>query len=153
MARVKLIPFTREYLDRSWDWLRDPEIKVLTMAPDFTREDQIQFFESLPDRDDYKIWGVESADGRPIGAAGLKHISGSAAETWCYIGERAYWGRGVGGCIIEACEEEARRLGIKLLTIIVHESNERSLRTYGKMGFGLESQDDEAHILTLVKSL
>ena len=150
---IRLVPFSRDYLDRSWDWLRDPEIKEMTMAGDFTRQDQIDFFESLPRRRDYKIWGVETATGAPIGAAGLKHIGGRHAEFWCYIGERDYWGQGLGGQILEACEAEAGKSGISRLTMIAQETNQRSIRAYEKMGFVFVSRDNEQRTLTLAKSL
>jgi RimJ/RimL family protein N-acetyltransferase len=153
MGKLTLVPFSREYLDRSWDWLRDPEIKAMTMAGDFTREDQERFFEGLPGREDYKIWGVESGDGAPIGVAGLKYIHASNAEFWCYIGERSYWGQGLGGRILEECEAEARKLGIDYLRMIALENNERSIRAYEKMGFAFVSRDDEAGTVTLDKSL
>ena len=100
---VRLEPYDRTYLDLSWEWLRDPEIKALTRSPDFTREQQQAFFESLPGREDYKIWGVASDAGEKIGAAGIKHIDGLNGEVFLYVGERAYWGRGVGGQILELC--------------------------------------------------
>ena len=148
---IRLVPFDRNYLDRSWDWLRDPEVKAMTMAPDFTREEQLAFFETLPGRSDYLIWGVEGPDGSPVGVSGIKHVSGSDGESWCYIGERRWWGQGIGGQILEACEVEARKRGITHLTMTALETNERSLRAYGKMGFELLSRDDEAGTVTLQK--
>jgi len=152
-GEIRLVPFDRTYLERSWEWLRDPEIKTMTMAGEFTREDQERFFEDLPSRQDYKIWGVESADGQPIGAGGIKHIHGSDGEFWCYIGERPYWGRGIGGRILEACEVEAQKLGIDRLTMVALEDNERSIRAYEKMGFQFVSRHEEDGTVTLAKSL
>ena len=90
-AAIHLEPYNRVYLDLSWDWLRDPEIKALTLTPDFTREQQQAFFDALPRRADYKVWGVASDEGEKIGAAGIKHIDGQDGEFWCYIGERTWW--------------------------------------------------------------
>ena len=152
-APIVLVPFDRAYLDLSWEWLRDPEIKAMTMAGDFTREDQEKFFEGLPNRTNYKIWGVEGPDGVPIGAGGLKHIDGPTAEFWCYIGERAYWGQGLGGSVLTACEDKARSLGINHLTMVALETNERSVRAYAKMGFQPVSRDEATGTVTLAKSL
>ena len=101
MAGIELVPFTRDYLERSWTWLNDPEVKRLTMTPDFSRAEQAAFFDSLPGRSDYRIWGVASEAGAPIGAAGIKHIDGTSGEVFLYIGEPACWGSGTGP---ESCD-------------------------------------------------
>ena len=149
---VTLVPYDRDYLDRSYDWLHDPEIKAMAMAPDFTRDDQEAFFAELPQREDYKIWGV-AADGRPIGVGGIKNIAGGDGEFWCYIGEREYWGKGIGGRILELCEEKALELGVTRLTMTALETNERSLNAYRKAGFELLARDEAEGTVTLEKQL
>jgi RimJ/RimL family protein N-acetyltransferase len=150
---IRLVRYDRTYLNRSWDWLRDPEIKELTMAGDFTREDQEAFFASLPERNDYKIWGIQSADGDPIGAAGIKNIRGTTGEFWCYIGERSWWGRRIGGRILELCEEKARELGLDELTMIAGATNDRSIGAFEKMGFTPEPEGSTATVVRFSKSL
>ena len=152
LPQIRLVPYDRTYLELSSIWLRDPEIKMLTMSVDFSRDQQERFFEGLPTRRDYKIWGVE-ADGQPIGAAGIKHIKGASGESWLYIGERSHWGRGLGGNILEACEDEARKLGIERLTMTALTKNERSLRAYEKSGFQPLKRDDVAGTVVMVKTL
>ena len=152
-ASICLVPYDRTYLDCSWEWLRDPEIKQLTMAGDFTREEQIAFFESLPTRDNYKIWGVAAPDGQPIGAAGIKNISGSTGEFWCYIGERDWWGRRIGGRILELCEEKASDLGLDQLTMIAGANNDRSINAFEKMGFTPDPEWSTETIVHLTKTL
>ncbi len=150
--KVRLVPYDRAFLDLSWDWLRDPEIKALTMAADFTRDEQRAFFDGLADRADYKIWGVEG-DGVPIGAAGIKHIEGKVGEFWCYIGERDWWGRGVGGQILERCEDKAREIGLQHLIMIADSSNERSIRAFEKVGFARQPGASSAALTQLSKTL
>ncbi|EKO3750233.1 hypothetical protein P0F16_002868 [Vibrio metschnikovii] len=72
-GKLVLDIYTRKYLDKSWDWLTDPEIKKMTNTPDFTREEQELFFLSLP-RENYKIWGLKYDD-LEIGVVGLKNIN------------------------------------------------------------------------------
>ena len=151
--RIRLVAYNRAYLEKSWEWLRDPEIKALTLAGDFTRAEQEAFFEGLATRDDYKIWGVESLDGEPLGAAGIKKISGAAGEFWCYIGERSWWGRGVGGEILELCEEKAKELGLDLLTMIAAASNDRSIGAFEKMGFTPDPESSTATLSQLSKTV
>ena len=150
---IRLARYDRAYLDKSWEWLRDPEIKALTMASDFTREEQLKFFDELPSRPDYKIWGVESPEGIPIGAAGIKKIVGHAGEFWCYMGDREWWGRGLGGRILELCEVEARSLGLDKVTMIAAESNLRSVKAFEKMGFLVDDVDPGEGLVQLSKSV
>lgn len=149
---VRLVPFDRKYLDHSWHWLNDPEIKGPTMTPDFTREDQEAFFETLPQRENYHIWGIESIEGEPLGAVGLKHVAGVRAEFWCYIGERSWWGRGIGGDALRLSEVEARKLGLKELTMVATSDNSRSLNAYRRAGFVDDSQSP-ANLVSLTKQL
>lgn len=149
--RIKLVPYSRRYLDCSSVWLNDPELKALTLTPDFTRDDQFAFFDSLPSRKDYRIWGVEAPDGSPIGAAGIKNIAGNNGESWCYIGERNWWGRGVGRQILEACEEKARGLGLRQLWMRALATNERSIALYAKMGFVQCPKKSTDEILVMIK--
>jgi RimJ/RimL family protein N-acetyltransferase len=134
LPSIRLVPFSREYLDRSWVWLNDPETKRLTMTPDFTREDQERFFAGLP-RDDYRIWGVALEDGAPIGAAGLKNFRGGVAEYWGYIGEAAERGKGHGRAMLRLIEEQAERLGLNALDLRVADYNAAAVALYRRSGF------------------
>jgi RimJ/RimL family protein N-acetyltransferase len=150
---IRLLSFDRRFLDCSFDWLNDPEIQALTLSKQVSRETQEAFFADLPSRVDYKIWGVAAPDGEPIGAAGIKNISGSSGEFWCYIGERDWWGRGIGPRILQLCEEEARTLGIEHLIMVAAADNDRSLRAFEKMGFALDAESSTPTIVQLSKLL
>lgn len=150
---IRLTRYDRAYLDKSWDWLRDPEIKTLTLTPDFTREQQSAFFDALPGRRDYKIWGVAADHCEKIGAAGIKHINGADGEFWCYIGEREWWGRGIGGRILELCEEQALLLGIYRLIMVAAASNARSVKAFEKMGFVIDDVVPGEGLVQLSKPL
>lgn len=140
---LELVTFDRTFLDLSWDWLHDEEIGRLTMTPPFTREDQFRFFGNLPSRTDYRAWGVRLSGVGPIGAAGLKGIEGDRAEYWGYIGEKRWWGMGLGQAMVSAVEKEAQDVGIRHLTLSVSDRNRRAVRLYEKMGyraFGLPAE-------------
>ena len=133
-SQLSFVPYTREFLVRSWEWLTDPETKSLTLTPDFTREQQEAFFASLPARTDYLIWGIMLA-GEPIGACGLKHVTEKDAEYWGYIGVKQYWGLGLGVQIVGHCEKMARANGLQAIYLHVGVDNTRARRLYGKCGF------------------
>lgn len=146
---LSFVSYSREFLAKSWEWLNDAEIKALTRTPDFTKEQQEAFFDSLSLRADYLIWGIALA-GQPIGACGLKHITESEAEYWGYIGEKPYWGRGLGRQLIEHCEGIARTKGLKALYLHVGADNLRARRLYEKCGF-LEEEASYGTDITMRK--
>ena len=150
-AQLAFLPYTREFLARSWEWLNDPETKALTLTPDFTKEQQEAFYETLPLRTDYLILGISLA-GHPIGACGLKHITETDAEYWGYIGEKEYWGRGLGCQIIGHCEEVARVKGLKEIYLHVGVDNARAKRLYEKCGF-IEEVASHGDEITMRKNL
>lgn len=132
--KTQLVNYDRQFLDLSWDWLNDPEIKSLTMTPDFTRAQQFEFYNSLCDREDYKIYGVVF-EGAPIGACGLKNIKSDVAEVWLYIGEKKCWGKGVGEVILDRLEKKASALFLKKLYLKVLKSNHVAKKLYIKYGY------------------
>lgn len=150
-ASLRLVRYCETYLEKSWDWLQDPETKALTMTPNFGREDQRRFFDSLAGRHDYRIWGVELAGVGPIGAAGLKHIDGKSAEYWGYIGEKAHWGRGLGKQMLSAIEKQASALAIDHLYLTVARDNVRAVSLYRSGGYIANQGLDEK--LTMSKDI
>ncbi len=138
---VRLVDFSKVFFDNSWNWLNDPEIKKMTATPDFTKEDQLKWFNSLPSKQDYLIWGV-AFDHTPIGVCGLKNITDMDCEYWGYIGNKEYWGRGVGRGIMHDLEEIARSLAVKSIWLRVLIENERAVTLYKKMGYNIERQEE-----------
>lgn len=136
--KCKLEEYTAQYLDRSWVWLNDPEIKHLTMTPDFTKEAQQAFFASLKNRTNYWIWGVALEGHGPIGAAGLKNAEGHSVEYWGYIGEKKWWGQGLGQKLMSAVIEEAAKLGFRSIRLKVRKDNSRAIALYKRQGFVLD---------------
>lgn len=39
-SKISLKLYNEDFLEKSWEWLNDEELKYLTMTPDFTRKDQ-----------------------------------------------------------------------------------------------------------------
>lgn len=140
--KISFVEYTSDFLDLSWDWLNDPEIKSLTMTPDFSREDQINFFNKLSSRTDYQISGIV-VNGERAGACGLKHIKNGEAEFWCYLGLKRYWGRGLGADILQHAEKECAKLCVTLLHLKVSNSNSRAFKSYEKNGFVANFRSDD----------
>ncbi|SPE49957.1 FdtC [Verrucomicrobia bacterium] len=104
------------------------------MTPDFTAEDQARWFARLASMRDYLIWGL-MCDAVPVGAMGLKHVTQMQAEYWGYLGDRQYWGLGLGQEMVRFGLTQARKLGLAELYLKVHQDNTRAIRLYTKAGF------------------
>jgi len=144
-----LVDFDLVFLDKSWGWLNDPDIKKLTLTPDFTKTDQIDFYNSLPQRTNYWIKGIME-NGGPVGVVGLKNINETDAEYWGYIGEKSYWGKGLGSFMIHSSVEKAKELSLSKIYLKVSKENERAKQLYVKKGFqlivDLEIEQYELHL-------
>src|SRR5215216_5040855 len=79
-SSAQAVPFDERFLERSSRWLRDEEIRHLTLTPSFTRDQQLAWYASLAERSDYLIWGIEYG-GEPVGAFGLKGLDGMSGDT------------------------------------------------------------------------
>lgn len=138
------------YLNFSKKWLRDPEIKRLTMTPDFDDETQLKWFHSLQSKENYYIKGIKYKN-KPIGAMGLKNINNNCGEYWGYIGEKKYWGIGLGKYLIEYSIRYAKSLGLEYLYLKVDETNKRAIRLYEKNNFKVQFLDN--NIIYMIKNI
>lgn len=147
-----IVDYNEIFLEKSWDWLNDPEIRSLTLTTEFSRDDQMKFFNSLADRKDYWIKGVVE-DEVPVGAMGLKNIDHESgnAEYWGYVGEKKYWGKGIGKFMLQMAVEKAKQLNLQSIYLHVAPFNQRAIALYKKKGFTLcgASAGVEKYILQL----
>lgn len=145
---LKICDFSIAYLNYSDKWLNDEEIKFLTASVSFTKEEQRQWFESLKEKTDYFIFGLEY-EGIPIGACGLKKITDIDCEFWGYIGEKEYWGKGLGKEMLTLMLNKAKTLKLKWVNLIVLTENRRALKLYEKYGFKIISEKNDIIIMTI----
>jgi len=139
---LKLVEYDHNFLDKSWEWLNDQELKYLTMTPDFTKRQQEDFYKSLASRKDYFIYGV-SFLGDSIGACGLKNFIDDKAELWLYIGNKKYWGKGLGKKIMVFLENEAIQKGLNKLYLRVLKENKVAINLYKKLNYiDIEEHDE-----------
>lgn len=147
---VNFVDYDKKICDLSWKWLNDSEIKTLTMSPDFTKESQDKWFEGLPQRNDYLIWGIE-CDNTPIGVVGIKNIDfvDKSGEYFGYIGEKEYWSKGIGKLMMEYSVKKMREYKLEKLYLKVLNSNERAINLYLKKGFQIEHDTGEYLEMTM----
>lgn len=151
MLKMKLIDYTEEILEKSWLWLNDPEIKYLTNTPDFTREGQKKWFNSLPENKTYWVKGLE-LEGEVIGVVGLKNIDvkKETAEYFGYIGEKKFWGRGLSKSLFDLVFKVAvHDFKLKTLYLNVIPDNIRAIKAYEKVGFKITGVSKENVMMNL----
>lgn len=146
---VQLVKYSRIFLDLSWNWLNDEETRYLTNTPAFSKEDQLLWFYTLEGKEDYRIWGIR-VDGEPVGACGLKNISGNDGEYWGYIGEKDYRGKGIGTKIMECIERKALKLKLKRIWLRVIPENIAARRLYEKSGYTVGKPQDSLIIMSKI---
>ncbi len=129
------VPFDEVFLAKSYDWLTDPEIARLTMVGSVNREGQRAWYDGLATRIDYVVWGI-AYDGVPVGVMGLKHLGDDdGGEYFCYVGDTAYWGRGIAAWAFREICAVARARGLRYLWGLIGKHNDRSLGVHQREGF------------------
>lgn len=142
MIKVEIVKYDEEFLSLSWIWLSDPEVKELTATPIFTKVNQLEWFNSLKEKEKhYKVWGVKY-DNKAIGVCGLKGITERECEYWGYIGDKNFWGKGLGMGMLELMEIEAMRLKLEVIWLKVLCFNKRAINLYLKAKFEMYDEQD-----------
>ena len=142
MTTLKFVTYDLDFLNLSWIWLNDPEIKKLTNTPDFTRENQKKWFDSINVIENYLIWGVEFQN-KKIGVCGLKNITKDDCEYWGFIGERYFWNKGAGTMILNEILIISKNRGLNSIWLKVISTNQIAINLYQKFGFVNESIVEE----------
>jgi RimJ/RimL family protein N-acetyltransferase len=139
--RIVLQKFTKKYLNLSSKWLNDTEITKLVNTSKLNKKKQEDWFYNLHNMSDYLIWGV-SFEKIPIGACGIKKITKKDCEYWGYIGEKDFWGIGIGSEMLKLMEEKAIELKTESIWLKVIKANKRALRLYYKQGYSIEKETE-----------
>ena len=150
MDGLHLVQFDKCYFDLSKSWLTDSELRHLIHAETLpSDEERLRWFELLSSRSDYRIWGIDYLM-QPIGVCGLKHITDGQAEYWGYIGEKSFWGKGLGSCIMTEVLLKAQDLRLTRVYLRVRKYNLRAFRMYEKYGFSIDSEDSSVYCMSMI---
>lgn len=137
---VKFVSFDKQFLDVSYKWLQNEELRQLIAAKSITKEEQIAWFEKLPSRSDYFIWGI-MYNNLPVGVCGLKNVIENSGEYWGYIGDEKYRGKGIGSKMMSFIETVADNKNLKEIYLRVLHTNEAAIRLYSKSGYTIISEE------------
>lgn len=143
---IEFREFDLEALEKSWEWLNDPQIKELTITPDFDKESQRKWFESLKNKTDYFI-STMVHNGNPIGVTGIKRITETDGEFFGYIGEKEYWGKKVGVQMMNYLIDYAISRNLKSIYGIMLKTNSRIYGLCRNFGFDVEKDIDDKTIM------
>ena len=145
IVEVEFKDLTREVLEKTWEWLSDPQIKDLTAAPDLDKNSSVKWFEGLKDRKDYLI-KVICYNSKPLGVVGLRNITGKDAEVFGYIGEKEYWGKTVGVQALEFAVYYGKLLNLESVYSVILKKNLSSYKLHRRLSFVNEGDKDENNI-------
>lgn len=148
---IELVPYTKRIMELSGKWLNDEELRTLTNAPVFTKSEQQKWFQALHKQEQYEIWGIR-VNQTDIGACGLKNITKTDGEYWGYIGEKKYWGKGIGSKVMELIIELAKQKNLDSIWLNVIDDNIRAIRLYEKYGFVKKNEQNQFVEMRLVLS-
>lgn len=143
---IKIETFDIEYLSKSWNWLNDNEIRELTMTPKFTQQEQIIWFNSLSNNKNYFIKGIKY-DRAKVGVVGLKNITKDTGEYFGYIGEKKYWGLGIGKYMLNYIENHCKEIGIKKIYLKVLKNNKRAFLLYKNFNYTIVKDIGKIYIM------
>jgi RimJ/RimL family protein N-acetyltransferase len=137
-ARVRLGPIEPEHLPNYCRWFADPEVtRYLARDTPPTLQEEQAWLERVAASQSELIWAVFAED-QHIGSVGLHEIDWRHrhAATGTMIGEKRWWGRGIG---TEAMGLRTRfafeELGLQKLVTRVVVGNQASRRALERVGY------------------
>ncbi len=146
MERLKLeniLNVNDELKEKVRLWRNKEEIrKYMLNQHIITKEEHLNWIESLKNRNDWKFW-VVFVDEIPIGTVSLQNIDYKklASEWGFYIGEDDYRGSGIGAIIeFSLLEYFFNILKFRTLNGIVLEKNVPVIRMHKKFGFKIKKK-------------
>lgn len=146
-SRVYLRPLERTDLNEQYlMWVNDPEIARYLDTRTFptSMQDLVAFYEEVTrTRDNVILAIIDKKSDRHIGNVKLGPIRWvhRRATLGLLIGDKKFWGRGVGTEVTRlAVEYGFNRLNLRRIDLGLHAEHESALRCYEKVGFKVEGR-------------
>ena len=143
---IKVLEFDISFLNKSWKWLNDEDLQKLIISPRISKKQQEEWFYSLKNKKNYYIKGIEY-NGEKIGVLGLKNITQNKGEYFGYIGEREYWGLGIGKFMLKYIEEYCKKIKLKKIYLKVLKNNKRAFLLYKRFGYKIIEVQESIYIM------
>jgi RimJ/RimL family protein N-acetyltransferase len=140
--KVTLRQMGKADVARRVKWLNDPDInKTLLIDEKLDLNKSLEWFERTIKDKSRRDFVVETREGKPIGIIALVHIDDvhGTAECFCVIGEKAYWGGGIGTeAHILLADWAFRDLGLHKIWACIRPENTAIIKVVEKIGFKVE---------------
>jgi len=142
---VALVPLEDQHVPTMVRWINDQAVLQYLMIPGRCTEDQErEWLQNLRNSQSDIVLGITvREDGRHVGNVGLHSISptNQHAEYGIMIGERDYWGKGLGTAAGRLMLDYGfNQLNLHRIHLRVFSFNPRGISSYEKLGFQHEGR-------------
>ncbi len=141
-GEFRLRPLRKGDMANKVRWYNDPEVnRTLLLDEHLDLKKTLEWFDKRKGDKSRREFAVESKDGRPIGITGLIHIDPvhKTAECFCVIGEKDWWGRGIGTEVHRLLVDWGyKKLGLDKVWADIRAENTAIIKVIGKLGFKVE---------------
>jgi len=134
---ITLLSFTAQHVDRTFQWVKNPELRRLfLMRGELDLDSHMAYFSRVLN-DDRQIWYALIFQGEHIGNCGLKNLDlkKKECELWIYIGEQAIRGKGIGRKATVMLIERSKEIGCHHIYLHVADFNNVAIKMYSSLGF------------------
>jgi RimJ/RimL family protein N-acetyltransferase len=142
--KILLRDAEREDMVNRVRWFNDPGVnKTLLLEEELESEKTLEWFEKTKKDETRRDFVVESKDGEPIGFTGLVSINTvhGTAECYCVIGQKEYWGKGIGTEVhLRLIDWGFRSLGLHKIWADIRADNIAIIKVIEKLGFKVEGR-------------
>lgn len=139
---IRLRTMEKSDLELKVRWYNDPDVnKTLIIEELLELDKSLKWFDKAKDDDSRRDFVIETLDGEPIGITGLLGINckHGTAECTCVIGEKKFWGKGLGSIVHSLLLQFAfEELGLNKVWGTVYTNNVAIIRIVEKLGFKIE---------------
>jgi RimJ/RimL family protein N-acetyltransferase len=128
-------------------WFNDPDVnKTLLIEEKLDLNKSLEWFEQSRKDASRRDFVIESREGKPIGIMALVHIDAmnGTAECFCVIGEKEYWGGGIGTeAHLLLADWAFKNLGLHKIWAHIRPENTAIIKVIEKIGFRVEGTQRE----------
>lgn len=154
MIEIYLRPLKHEDALISYMWRNDKEIWEFTEnKPDrhITVETEIEWIKTILQRPNELRFAICIKDtDQYIGNVQLTDLTASDAQFHIFIGEKAFWGKGLGRTATKLLlEYSGKTLKLKSVYLFVRKDNLRAVSIYRKCGFEISASDEITYKMTV----
>ena len=147
MTKIVIRPLQHSDHRTSWKWRNDPAIWEYTGSrPDMLVDEATErtwIEQVLAQTDSMRYAICDETTDEYIGNVQITHIKNGVGEFHIFIGNKDYWGRGVGSQATRLMLQEAFAAGLTAVYLHVHSQNKAAVAIYERCGFVHTSVDGD----------